>query len=802
VDIYLDKAIPQMVARARHALDSVPPRLTSELTVLAQRCSTELDEVLGKLERLANDPRLCEPQNREERLRAFQRVVRDLEYIQNVGLAALERDSEPDQRLNHLLQHIMQEIAYPLPLPTISRDYFYVHTRFNFNLVCVPPGEKGSLLHLSDLYHELAHPLLREKHISRVQSFIQALKKIRDLVLAHFYSELQAQEQQRGPDVFKIYLERWMQSWFRFWSVEFLCDLFAIYTVGPAFAWAHLHLCAKRTDDPFEFKETLGESHPADDARMQLMLFALDRIGFADDANLIEARWQELVVSLATEKGPEYRRCYPRKLIMAVEEIAFQGVVAMDCNLASPKAPGHVRGMLNKAWYEFWQEWPSVGDWDKEQTERLYQYCETTPVRGVSKVVFQGEDKVGEKMPKRKRAQAKPRRFQSLVEAEATFENAAAELLAEISSNEALRKEYPSLVTDDLLKLRLEMKDPPRGGIYDHVVFERKFYLSTKLILAFKNYWERNRIGEKDRRRVCKLFLLHELLHVSQHVDSNTYIYSKNSKSSFRFIDYDADAFAVKTCFLLEGRSSTWNYDLADILAAHIRGGEVFSAADDGRGNNNIEGGRLHRQVVWHIQYARARGFRPEAGLDEFDIGRQLMVEIFSVTESGGRENLCEMVAVTPKNLAGVVEIHVVWGGRRFRYHMTNKHYTESFIKGIFESDLGCTAEAFRPFFDDNPELLGRSAGMRSEEFHGRPVNLNQEILSVDRIVFIQKLYGLHHDDLGKLLSAIPHAGQKVSPDNTFSKRIEQLISWSESGTGPGLEKVYDAARKLFPSYF
>lgn len=439
MDVYFDKAIPQMVARARHALDSVPSRLSSELTVLAQKCVTELNSVLIKLDRLATDSRLCEPQNREERLREFQRVVRDLDYIQNVGLAAIERVSDHDQRLNHLVQHIREEISYPLPLPpavtTISRDYFYVHTRFNFNLVCVPPGEKGSLLHLPDLYHELAHPLLRERNISRVQPFKQALTKVRDLVLSHFYVELQEQERQRGPDVFKFYLERWMQSWFRFWSVEFLCDLFAIYTVGPAFAWAHLHLCAKRTNDPFEFRETPRDSHPADDARMQLMLFALDRIGFTDEANLIDARWQELLITLSTNKEPEYRRCYPRDLIAAVENLAFQGVAAMNCSFAGPGAPGYVRGMLNKAWYEFWQERPSYGDWDKEQTELLYQYCDTTPVGGAVKVGFQSEDKESLVTPIRKTDLAERRRPQSPTEAEVTFENPTAELITDISTN-------------------------------------------------------------------------------------------------------------------------------------------------------------------------------------------------------------------------------------------------------------------------------------------------------------------------------------------------------------------------------
>ena len=36
------------------------------------------------------------------------------------------------------------------------------------------------------------------------------------------------------------------------WANEIFCDLFAIYTLGPAYAWAHFHLTARHESDPYE----------------------------------------------------------------------------------------------------------------------------------------------------------------------------------------------------------------------------------------------------------------------------------------------------------------------------------------------------------------------------------------------------------------------------------------------------------------------------------------------------------------------------------------------------------------------
>jgi hypothetical protein len=187
---YLDLAIGEAIARARRALARVPPHPSDELVALGLRCYDELNRLIDSLTELALDTAPGNSREQAERHRKYQRAVRDIGFIEGVGLTALERANEIDWRLNLLVKQIRKEIAYPLVLPpavtSISRDYFYIHTRFDFNLLCVPPGEGYSLLHLPDLYHELAHPWLLKSHLPRTQPLRQALLKIRDQALEHF----------------------------------------------------------------------------------------------------------------------------------------------------------------------------------------------------------------------------------------------------------------------------------------------------------------------------------------------------------------------------------------------------------------------------------------------------------------------------------------------------------------------------------------------------------------------------------------------------------------------------------------
>ena len=106
-----------------------------------------------------------------------------------------------------------------------------------------------------------------------------------------------------GPRAFKDQGDLWELLWSKYWLTEFFCDLYAVCTLGPAFAWSHLHLYLRMGGDAFALPDGIRNiTHPADDARMRIVLAALRRSGFQSDAQEISRRWQE-ALRLTTDFG-------------------------------------------------------------------------------------------------------------------------------------------------------------------------------------------------------------------------------------------------------------------------------------------------------------------------------------------------------------------------------------------------------------------------------------------------------------------------------------------------------------------
>jgi len=163
----------------------------------------------------------------------------------------------------------------------------------------------------------------------------------------------------------------WEIAWVKYWMVEFFCDLFAVYTLGPAFVWAHLHLTAKRGEDVFAVPVISLSSHPADDARMQVMLRALSASGFSAEALTIDGRWLNLLTQAGAKPEPEYHRCYPDDLLIRIAEHARAGVEAIGCRLATPTTSDPIHSALNAAWEEFWRSPEEFVDWERKIVEQL-----------------------------------------------------------------------------------------------------------------------------------------------------------------------------------------------------------------------------------------------------------------------------------------------------------------------------------------------------------------------------------------------------------------------------------------------
>ena len=197
---------------------------------------------------LLQDSRMLQPALQpEERLRSFRRAVADMDFIETLGLSALERANETDSKLNKLMEAIRHEIAYPLLPPVItslSQEYFHIYPQLN--LLFVPPCEGDFLLHLPDLYHELAHPLASRKVQPKGEAIsrgvVQSARPDTGLFTGRAHPK---RRRHRSPVRFGVYLQTWQQCWIEAWTEEFFCDLFGVYTLGPAFTRGRISIFAR-----------------------------------------------------------------------------------------------------------------------------------------------------------------------------------------------------------------------------------------------------------------------------------------------------------------------------------------------------------------------------------------------------------------------------------------------------------------------------------------------------------------------------------------------------------------------------
>lgn len=377
MNAYFQGSVNQLVERGQRLLSTIPSSLPREFHRLEQMCRSRISDVLDKLRSLVEDPRMIEPDLQPERLRRFRRAVRELDFLETVCIAALERALDADKHLNRMVERIRTEISYPLLPPIVtplSQSYFKIYPELN--LLCVPLSEGNFLLHLPDIYHELCHPLLTEKYDPRVKPLQAALSRALDVVLEYLEKELEKEASGLGPKQFSVNMYQWSNAWVGGWAIELFCDLFAVYTLGPAFVWSHLHLAATRGQDPFH---TWGHSsHPPDGARMITQLYGLNLVGFTKEADEIQKRWNELISISGAQAEPEYERCFRRHLLENFAQEAHKGVAEIGCRIVTSNTSDIVHTALKEAWVDFWRDPQGYATREKSAVENLRARCSSS----------------------------------------------------------------------------------------------------------------------------------------------------------------------------------------------------------------------------------------------------------------------------------------------------------------------------------------------------------------------------------------------------------------------------------------
>lgn len=373
MDTYFEAAIQQTRERARVLKTKIPrPIHHTEQLALQRLCDERLNEVIGRLDYLLEDEVFREKKNLRQRIRLWKRCQVDLSQIETSGIIALSRMNDDDIFLNRLVFQIHREINYPLPPPTaccLSREYFSINT--SLHLLEIPPAEADFLLHLPDLYHELGHPLMSVADDPKVEPFQDQLGRFLGVIADYLQSERASVLRRTGPKEYHSQVLDLLERAWVPWSNELFCDLFAIYTLGPAYAWAHFHLTASYGMDPFGAQIMRFRSHPPDQARMEVMLIGLDLLGFRKETVQIQAKWDALIQTLGETQTPTYRQSCPRHLLESAAIHALEGVRKIGCNLAEGKASGMVCNLLNNSWEEFWRSPDQYHRWERQQIETL-----------------------------------------------------------------------------------------------------------------------------------------------------------------------------------------------------------------------------------------------------------------------------------------------------------------------------------------------------------------------------------------------------------------------------------------------
>lgn len=375
IDVYLSGSISQLVERARAMTANIPRDLPRAYDTLAETCRREIGSRISDLRWLKDDPMFATEKFQPERMRKFKRIVSDLDFLETVAIVALKKAQKEDHRLNSFLERVCREIAYPGTIPvvtTLSQDYFHIYPELR--LLCVPLIEGSFLLHLPDLYHELAHPLLVEHDDPVIEPFQKRFASTFRECLRYVRDEQVKAGRRNGPAKNQFMLKAWESSWAKYWLTEFYCDLFALFTVGPAFAWSHLHLALKRGGDPFAVPELSPSSHPADDARMRAMLYGLDLIGLLDASSRIESAWTAVHASLGFKPEPEYGWCFPTDLLQQIATDALAGTRELKIKVVTRTDSTSIAAQLNAAWEKFWASPDSFSSWERQQVDLLFAH--------------------------------------------------------------------------------------------------------------------------------------------------------------------------------------------------------------------------------------------------------------------------------------------------------------------------------------------------------------------------------------------------------------------------------------------
>ncbi len=349
-------------------LDSLLDNLINKCIFLINETLDYLNFLLDELENNQN----VDIRNSFRDVRICIILLKELEYY---GISALYHQTNDLKYINKLIHDIHQELSLPLDPPSaacISTKYYYYHPLTN--VIFMPIGETNSLLHLPDIFHEIGHEILHysEDNPALVEihsSYLMAIEEIN----IYYNKIINEKRRETGSKIIIELIETIHSYWKNNWINEYFCDLFACYSLGPAYVWAHFFLTLKSSDNIYKF---LIQSHPSDDSRLLFLLYTLKKIGFNEEKTTISENWNKMPLSIDVKPENEYKYAYPKDLMYKIAKIFLDGLDRSNFLKITDKSldnmtKGKVVRILNDAWKSFLKDPEKYGEWEDEIIKEL-----------------------------------------------------------------------------------------------------------------------------------------------------------------------------------------------------------------------------------------------------------------------------------------------------------------------------------------------------------------------------------------------------------------------------------------------
>ena len=358
-------AIREQIGRAEPLAAKVPCRRRhATLEQLAAACRLVLGEQSRRLARAAGLP------GNDGTDSAAAKSLQDLECtrvmgaIEGHGMPSLHCQSDQAVLLNDARSAVHGEAGLPFPCPAASctsGGYCFAHLATN--TVHAPLSEASFLLHMPDFYHELGHLLLH--HVNQRVGCEPILDGMGGALGAvdGWYSQLTERMARESAPMPARDDVKWMWSrWKSIWLQEAFCDLFALFAVGPAYAYSNLHLVSKAYPDIYNPRPLSGQGHPSGEARMRLLDAGMRLIGHELEADRVREEWGAMAQSCGSPP-PGYDYAFPSSLLQEIAAAVLPtfGRAGLRGYSGGGRASGGsggdtVAGILNEAWRGFWRD--------------------------------------------------------------------------------------------------------------------------------------------------------------------------------------------------------------------------------------------------------------------------------------------------------------------------------------------------------------------------------------------------------------------------------------------------------------